>query len=231
MKAQVRIALVGDYKPEAVSHQAIPVALKLTASHLNLEIQSHWLPTETITAPSVLQGYDAIWVVPGSPYKHDDGAFMAIRHAREQNIPFLGSCGGFQYAIVEYARNVMGWHDAGHAETDTGGRLVIAPLSCSLVEKSGTIIFQPNTLAARVYGKLETHEGYHCNFGVNPEFVTDLQQHPLIISGHDSEGDVRSIELPGHRFYAATLFQSERAALRNELSPLVVELSKTAATL
>ncbi|MBV6692133.1 CTP synthase [Serratia quinivorans] len=231
MKAQVRIALVGDYKPEAVSHQAIPVALKLTASHLNLEIQSHWLPTETITAPSVLQGYDAIWVVPGSPYKHDDGAFMAIRHAREQNIPFLGSCGGFQYAIVEYARNVMGWHDAGHAETDTGGRLVIAPLSCSLVEKSGTIIFQPNTLAARVYGKLETHEGYHCNFGVNPEFVTDLQQHPLIISGHDSEGDVRSIELPGHRFYAATLFQSERAALRNELSPLVVELIKTAATL
>ena len=197
MKAQVRIALVGDYKPEAVSHQAIPVALKLTASHLNLDIQSHWLPTETITAPSVLQGYDAIWVVPGSPYKHDDGAFMAIRHAREQNIPFLGSCGGFQYAIVEYARNVMGWHDAGHAETDTGGRLVIAPLSCSLVEKSGTIIFQPNTLTARAYGKLETHEGYHCNFGVNPEFVADLQRHPLIISGHDGEGDVRSIELPG----------------------------------
>ncbi len=230
MKAHVRIALVGDYKPEAVSHQAIPIALKLTATHLNVDIQSHWLPTETITAPSVLRDYDAIWVVPGSPYHHDDGAFMAIRHAREQNVPFLGSCGGFQYAIVEYARNVMGWHDAGHAETDSDGRLVIAPLSCSLVEKSGAILFQPNTLAARAYGKLETHEGYHCNFGVNPEFVTDLQRYPLIISGHDTEGDVRSVELPGHRFYAATLFQSERAALRNKLSPLVVELIKSAAT-
>ncbi|WP_442230394.1 CTP synthase C-terminal region-related (seleno)protein [Serratia quinivorans] len=230
MKAQVRIALVGDYQPQAVSHQAIPIALQLTATHLNVDIQSHWLPTESITATSVLQDYDAIWVVPGSPYNHDDGAFMAIRHAREQNIPFLGSCGGFQYAIVEYARNVMGWHDAGHAETDQGGRLVIAPLSCSLVEKTGAIIFQPNTLAARVYGKLETHEGYHCNFGVNPEFVADLQRHPLMISGHDNEGDVRSVELPGHRFYAATLFQSERAALRNELSPLVVELIRTAAT-
>lgn len=139
MKTHVRIALVGDYKPQAVSHQAIPVALQLTAAHLNVDIQSHWLPTETLTDTSVLQDYDAIWVVPGSPYNHDDGVFMTIRHAREQNIPFLGSCGGFQYAIVEYARNVMGWHDAGHAETDTGGRLVIAPLSCSLVEKAGTL--------------------------------------------------------------------------------------------
>ncbi|PEM34710.1 glutamine amidotransferase-related protein, partial [Bacillus wiedmannii] len=120
MKAQVRIALIGDYQPQAISHQAIPIALQLTASHLNVDIQSHWLPTETITDTSVLQDYDAIWVVPGSPYNHDDGAFMAIRHAREQNVPFLGSCGGFQYAIVEYARNVMGWHDAGHAETDSG---------------------------------------------------------------------------------------------------------------
>ncbi|VEA68477.1 CTP synthase [Serratia plymuthica] len=228
MKTQVRIALVGDYKPQAVSHQAIPVALQLTAAHLNVDIQSHWLPTETLTDTSVLQGYDAIWVVPGSPYNHDDGVFMTIRHAREQNIPFLGSCGGFQYAVVEYARNVMGWHDAGHAETDTGGRLVISPLSCSLVEIDGDIIFKPDTLVARAYGRLETHEGYHCNFGVNPEFVADLQRHPLIISSHDHAGDVRSIELPGHRFYAATLFQSERAALRDELSPLVVELIKSA---
>ncbi|WP_411752208.1 CTP synthase [Serratia sp. (in: enterobacteria)] len=228
MKMQVRLALIGDYRSEAVAHQAIPVALQLIASHLDIDIQSQWLPTETLTGVSALQDYDAIWVVPGSPYRNDDGVFMTLRHAREQNIPLLGSCGGFQYAVVEYARNVMGWHDAGHAETDSGGRLVIAPLSCSLVEKNGTILFQPNTLIARAYGKLETHEGYHCNFGVNPEFVTDLEQHPLIISGHDIEGDVRSVELPGHRFYAATLFQSERAALRGELSPLIVALIQAA---
>ncbi len=228
MKTQVRLALVGDYKPEAVAHQATPVALQLTASHLDIDIQSQWLPSETLTDTSVLQGYDAIWVVPGSPYRNDDGVFMAIRHAREQNVPFLGSCGGFQYAVVEYARNVMGWHDAGHAETDSGGRLVIAPLSCSLVEKTGAILFQPDTLIARAYGKLQTYEGYHCNFGVNPDFVADLQQHPLVISGHDSEGDVRAVELPEHRFYAATLFQSERAALRGELSPLIVALVQAA---
>ncbi|MFC0228098.1 CTP synthase [Serratia aquatilis] len=229
MKTQVRLALVGDYKPEAVAHQAIPIALQLTASHLDIDIQPQWLPTETLTDTSVLRDYDAIWVVPGSPYRNDEGVFMAIRYAREQNVPFLGSCGGFQYAVVEYARNVMGWFDAGHAETDSGGRLVIAPLSCSLVEKSGTVVFMPDTLIASAYGKLETQEGYHCNFGVNPEFVADLAQHPLIISGYDTEGDVRSVELPGHRFYAATLFQSERAALRGELSPLIVTLVRAAA--
>lgn len=228
MKTQVRLALVGDHRTEAVAHQAIPIALQLTASHLDIDIQSQWLPTETLTDLSTLQNYDAIWVVPGSPYRNDDGVLMTIRYAREQNVPFLGSCGGFQYAVVEYARNVMGWHDAGHAETDNGGRLVIAPLSCSLVEKTGTILFQPNTMIARAYGKLETQEGYHCNFGVDPEFVADLEQHPLIISGHDTEGDVRSVELPGHRFYAATLFQSERAALRDELSPLIVALIQAA---
>ncbi len=83
MKAQVRIALVGDYNPQAVAHQAIPVALQLTAAHLDIDVQPQWLPTETLTSPDVLQDFDAIWVVPGSPYCHDDGAFMAIRHARE----------------------------------------------------------------------------------------------------------------------------------------------------
>lgn len=63
---------------------------------------------------------------------------------------------------------------------------------------------------------------------MNPDFVADLERFPLIISGHDAEGDVRAIELPGRRFYVATLFQSERAALRGELSPLVVELIKAA---
>ncbi len=121
----------------------------------------------------------------------------------------------------------MGWGDAGHAETDSGGRLVIAPLSCSLVEKSGDILIEPGTLLAQAYGKTEITEGYHCNFGVNHDFVADLKSFPLRLSAHDRDGDVRAMELAGYRFYAATLFQSERAALRNALSPLVVELLRT----
>ena len=224
----VRLALVGDYRPDAVAHQAIPKAVQLAAQSLNLNVDSQWLPTEKITDHRVLQQYDALWLTPGSPYRNDAGAFLTIRYARENNVPFLGSCGGFQYAMVEYARNVMGWSDAGHAETDSDGRLVIAPLSCSLVEKTGDIAIEPGTLLAQAYGKTEISEGYHCNFGVNPEFVADLKAYPLRLSAYDREGDVRAMELPGHKFYAATLFQSERAALRDELSPLLVELLRAA---
>lgn len=228
MTSHVRLALMGDYRADAVAHQAIPLAVDLAAQSLNLAVTAEWLPTPDVTNPSVLNNYDAIWLVPGSPYLNDDGAFMAIRHARENNLPFLGSCGGFQYAVVEYARNVLGWEDAGHAETDTGGRLVIAPLSCSLVEKTGTIVIQPETRLAGLYGKSEIEEGYHCNYGVNADFVSELKSHSLRISAHDLDGDVRAIELPEHRFFMATLFQSERAALRNELSPMVVELLRVA---
>ncbi|WP_147199488.1 CTP synthase [Pantoea sp. CCBC3-3-1] len=228
MNKPARIALVGDYRPEAVAHQAIPPAVKLAAASLDIPVTAEWLPTETVTSPAIFENFDAIWVVPGSPYKNDHGAYMAITYARENNIPFLGSCGGFQYAVIEYARSVMGWHDAIHAETDTKGRVVIAPLSCSLVEKTGDIVIAPDSVIAKAYGCLQTHEGYHCNFGVNPEFVAELEGFPLQITAWDSEGDVRGVELPDHKYFVATLFQSERAALRNALSPLVVELIKAA---
>ncbi|WP_455821062.1 CTP synthase C-terminal region-related (seleno)protein [Pseudomonas cerasi] len=224
----IRLALVGDYRPDAVAHQAIPKAVQLAAQALQLDVSPQWLPTASITDSGVLQEYDALWLTPGSPYINDEGAFLTLRYARENNVPFLGSCGGFQYAIVEYARNVMGWSDAGHAETDSGGRLVIAPLSCSLVEKTGDIVIEPGSLLAQAYGKTEISEGYHCNFGVNPDFVADLTTYPLRLTAWDREGDVRAMELPGHTFYVATLFQSERAALRDELSPLVVEMLRAA---
>lgn len=230
MSAAIRLALVGDYRPNAVAHQAIPLAIPLALSQLDIAATWDWLPTSSIHHTDALAGYDAIWLVPGSPYQHDAGAFTAITWAREQQIPFLGSCGGFQYALVEYARNVMGWHDAGHAETDSAGRMVITPLACSLVEKTGDVILTPGSRIAEAYGTLTTHEGYHCNFGVNPEFIAALSAFPLRISAHDGAGDVRAIELPDHRFFIATLFQSERLALRQAISPLVLAWINAAAS-
>ncbi|MDW8845742.1 CTP synthase [Erwinia sp. MMLR14_017] len=229
MNHPLRIALVGDYRATAIAHQAIPPAIQIAAQATGLTVSADWLPTKSINDIGALKNFAAIWVVPGSPYENDAGAFLAITYARENNIPFLGSCGGFQYALVEYARNVMGWADAAHAESQSEGRIVISPLSCSLIEKSGDIRIRPESLIARAYNKLTTQEGYHCNFGVNPEFVSHLAEYPLRITAWDTESDVRGIELPDHKFFVATLFQSERAALRNELSPLVVALLKAAA--
>lgn len=229
MKTTVRLALVGDFNPSITAHQAIPKAVELAAQHFNISIHADWLPTETITNdPAALSHFDAFWCTPGSPYRSTEGAIRAIRFAREQNKPFLGTCGGFQHAIIEYARNVMDWQDAGHGETDTEGRLVITALACEMVEKQGEITLTEGSIPALAYGKPEIHEGYHCRYGINTDFQTALAQQTLNMVGHDHAGEIRAIELPGHPFFVATLFQPERAALRGELPPLVAALIQAA---
>jgi len=141
MSSPLHLSLVGDYRADAVAHQAIPLAIERASRRLNLIVETNWIATDHLEQTDLTRS-DAVWVVPGSPYRNDNGVFETLRWARESGKPFLGSCGGFQYAVIEYARNVLGWHDARHAETDTGGRMVIAPLSCSLVEQRGKVRFE-----------------------------------------------------------------------------------------
>jgi len=222
MAASLNLALVGDYRASAVAHQAIPLAIERAAARLGVVASFHWLPTDQLGDLSAVKKSDAVWVVPGSPYKNDDAVFATLRWVRESHHPLLGSCGGFQYAVIEYARNVLGWQDANHAETDRGGRMVIAPLSCSLVEQRGEVRFAPGSRIAEAYGAQSSDEGYHCNFGVNPAFSEALEGKNLRITSWDTSGDVRGIELTDHPFFVATLFQSERAALQGKDSPLVI---------
>lgn len=130
----IRIGLIGDCDTKVVAHRAIPVALELAARELGVAIAPEWVPTEDIRNIDRVAGYDGLWCVPASPYCSIDGALTAIRFAREQGRPFLGTCGGFQHALIEYARNGLGWADAEHAETAPDAlRPVIAPLTCALV--------------------------------------------------------------------------------------------------
>jgi CTP synthase (UTP-ammonia lyase) len=218
----IRIALIGDYDPQVTAHQAIPVALGLVAEHLNRTVQFEWLPTEQIHADTPLGEFDGFWCVPASPYKSEDGALRAIRFAREQQRPFLGTCGGFQHAVLEFSRNVLGWVDAVHGETSPESeRAVLTPLTCSLVEAVDSIYLVPRSLIAKAYETSQIREGYRCRFGVNPLFEQQLLSDRLHAVGHDSSGDLRAIELKDHRFFVATLFQPERAALKGQMPPLV----------
>ncbi|QGU14928.1 hypothetical protein GNG27_09745 [Leclercia sp. 119287] len=228
VKNTLRIALVGDYNPDVLAHQAIPLAIDDAAAVLEVTADYDWLATTELTSPEDLVGYDAIWLVPASPYKNADAAFIAARYARENSVPFLGTCGGFQHALIEYARNVLGWQDAAHAETDTEGRMVIAPLTCSLVEQSDAIELRVNTLIARAYGQEEIEEGYHCNYGVSPEFAQELEKGDMRVTGWDAQGEIRAVELVTHPFFIATLFQHERAALAGRPAPLVQALLRAA---
>jgi CTP synthase (UTP-ammonia lyase) len=218
-----QIALVGNFNPAVTAHQAIPLALQLAAAQLGHGVAAVWVATDVIGPDAAeLADYDGVWCVPASPYANPAGALAAIRLARATGRPFLGTCGGFQHALIEFARNVLDRADADHAEDRPDAALpVIAPLACPLVEQTGTIHFTAGSRLRAIYGAPYAREGYHCRFGLNPQLEHLLDNSALKISGRDEAGEVRAVELDGHPFFFATLFQPERAALAGVAHPLV----------
>jgi CTP synthase (UTP-ammonia lyase) len=228
----VRIGLIGDYDPAVIAHQAIPEAVRLASEHVGLPVHETWVHTATLRTDLPVQfgGFAGVWCVPASPYANTEGALAAIRYARESGIPFLGTCGGFQHAVLEYVRDVLGYRNARHAELDPEARMpVISRLSCSLVEKSGRILFEEGSRLRAIYAAAEAEEGYHCNYGLNPTYVSVLGGSALRIAGRDPAGEVRAVELDGHPFFFATLYQPERAALKHVAHPLVNAFAAAAA--
>ena len=218
-----RIALVGDYNESVVAHRAIPVALELAAGDLHAEVSWDWLASRDLlpTAAARLEPYAGLWCVPGSPYENTQGVIDAIRFARLRRRPFLGTCGGFQHALLEYAQAVWGI-EAAHAETNPEAKdPVIAPLVCSLVDVSGGLRFERGSRLRAIYGRDSADEEYHCNYGLNPRYAERLRSGALEIAARDDEGGVRGVELRDHPFFIGTLFQPERAALRGQTPPLV----------
>src|SRR5258708_33219849 len=132
--------LIGGRKPGVPADIAIARAIGLAAQGLECDAEAIWLPTPSLEydTEQVLADYNALWCVPASPYRSMEGALRAIRFAREHSVPFLGSCGGSQHAIIEYARNVLGLEQADHAESHAETSLPsIASLSGSVGEVQG----------------------------------------------------------------------------------------------
>jgi len=225
------IALVGDHSEEHTAHRAIPRALELARERSGADVGWEWVATRRIAdAAGDLGRFTALWVVPASPYENTAGAIASIRWAREGGRPFLGTCGGFQHALLEIAQDLAGIADAGHAETDPdGSSLIVTRLSCSMVEQTGTVHFARGSLLRAAYGSDSATEGYRCNFGLNPLYQSALEAAGLRFTSWDDAGEIRGAELPGHPFFAGVLFQPERAALRGEVPPLVLSFVKAAA--
>lgn len=222
-----RIALVGDRSPNVVSHTRVPLLLDALASRDRLVLDAYWIPSQE-AAQGAVRGFDAVWAVPGSPYRSEAGVLSAIRTAREEGIPFLGTCGGFQHALLEYARNVCGLTRAAHAENDPDADdLLIEPLACSLVGHEGVVTLEPGSLAHSLVGSGRTVERYFCSYGPSRHLDT-LRAHGLRFSGHDEDGLPRVAELPGHPFFLASLFQPELSADGSRPHPIVRALARAA---
>jgi len=228
----IHIGLIGDFNPDVTAHRAIPRALALAAEAEECQAETVWLATDQIRAGDREQfaQFDGLWCVPASPYANMEGALCAIRFAREQGLPFLGTCGGFQHALIEFARNVAGLSGADHAESNPEAELkLVAPLACSLVEQTSEIHLEAGSFTRAICGCATLTETYHCRYGLNPAFRQAVERDGLRFVGQDAAGEVRVLEMQGHPFFVATLFQPERSALHEKTHPLIRALAQACA--
>ncbi len=214
------IGLVGDRNPANRLHVATEKAL--TDSPMAPAVE--WLSTERLSEPGAidLTRYAGFLITPGSPYRSLDGALAAIRHAREHQVPLLGTCGGFQHLVLEFARHVLGRVDADHAETSPGAAdLAVTALTCSLAGQTHPVRIVAGTRAASLYGVDEVLEPFFCSYGLNPVYRPLLEAHGLVVSGVDRLGEVRIVELPPQPFFVGALFVPQARHRRDEPHPLI----------
>ncbi|MGN6369381.1 MAG: CTP synthase C-terminal region-related (seleno)protein [Phycisphaerae bacterium] len=229
----VCIGLIGDYNAEVPAYRGIPLALELAAREAGCGVEWEWVSTMEIVRPAErLARFAGIWSVPASPYANTEGALGAIRFARENWRPFLGTCGGFQHALLEFARKVLGLGEADHAEMNPAAAMaLLSPLECALVEKSGALRFEIGSRLHRIYGVDQAKEEYRCRYALNPKFAPVFAGTDLFFSAHDEDGQVRGFEHLTHPFFFGTLFQPERSALKAEARahPLIEAFVRAAA--
>jgi CTP synthase (UTP-ammonia lyase) len=231
MSEQVKIGIIGDYQPDAPTHAATNAAIRHAANALGVTATVQWLATPTLETETalILQSFHALWCAPGSPYRSMDGALEGIRFAREKNVPFIGTCGGFQHVVIEYARHVLGFVDAQHAEYDpNASTLFVSALSCSLVGKTMQVQLMPGSRTWDFYQENPITEQYYCQFGINPKYQPLLHEGGLRIVGYDQDQEARILELPDHRFFVATLFVPQITSTATHPHPLILAFVRAA---
>jgi CTP synthase (UTP-ammonia lyase) len=232
MGRHVLAGVIGDEHPAVQGYEAIREALHHAAHALSVDVETHWLPTPALgsAVETELAAYDALWCGPSGPYQNADAALRAIRFAREGGVPFLGTCAGFQHAVIEYARSVLGLADADHAESNPAAAApVISPLPHPLVERTAAVVLDPASRTAGIYRRTAVAERYRCRFGLNPAYLAPLHRGGLRVTGVDETGVATVIEFPDHPFFLATLFLPERSSRAGAPHPLVTAYLTAAA--
>jgi len=220
MHSGIRVGLIGDFNPQQKAHLAIPKALD-TASRG--EVEASWIPTDQVDSHDLTE-FDGFWCVPGMPYRSAEGAMRAIHHARVTGTPFLGTSAGFQYALIEFARNVLGLLAAEHQKSHPGAAIpLIAPLGVALAGVKARVHLSQGSTIRKAYNAPESIEEYHCSFGLNKKYGRILEGSQFCVTAVDDQHEIRAFELDGHPFFVATLFQPEMRSLADgaPASPLV----------
>ncbi len=252
-KEKVSIAIIGKYFDTGDfelgdSYISVIEAIKFSSYKLGVYPEINWVNAKEIEKEprkrKKLKNYDGILVPGGFGESGVEGKILAIKYARENNIPFFGLCYGAQLAVVEYARNVAGLKGAHSTEVEKQTEypvIDVMPDQKEILAKQkygGTMRLgawhaqlKKNTIAKKIYGKEEILERHRHRFEVNPEYVESLKEAGLVFSGTSIDGKLMEIvELPKdkHPFFLGTQFHPEFGARPLNPHPLFTEFIKVA---
>ncbi|WP_254522253.1 glutamine hydrolyzing CTP synthase [Natrinema caseinilyticum] len=225
----VDVALVGKYDLED-AYMSIHESLKHAGFEVGIDVDVHWVAADDLSDghDGQLEGVDGIIVPGGFGMRGSEGKIEAVRYARENDIPFLGLCLGFQMAVVEYARNVLGLDGAHSAEMDEDTPhpvIDILPEQYEVDDMGGTMrlgehttVIEPRTLAYDLYGDTSCSERHRHRFEVNPEYFDRFEDEPLVFSG-TAGNRMEILELETHPFFLGTQFHPEYTSRPGQPSP------------
>lgn len=230
--ANLTVGIVGDFDQGKHSHWATEAALFHAAARLGLTLIPRWISTSRLASVDPereLGECDAIWGAPGSPYASMAGILSAIEFARQRDRVYLGTCAGFQYALIEFSRNVLGIRDADSAENvPNGENTVITLISCPVpgpgrprLDGSDMALPVPGTLLESLCGSADLRGEYFCSYETNPNFVARWEQAGLRVAARGENGEMRAFELPAQRFFLATLFQPQLSSSYERPHPII----------
>jgi CTP synthase len=219
----VRIGLVGKYVELHDAYKSIVESFIHAGAANECKVNIEWIHSESLTAENAvekLENLDGVLVAPGFGERGIEGKIAAIQYVRENNIPFFGICLGMQMAVIEYARNVIGWENAHSVEMDAATSHPVIHLmkdQKDVSNKGGTMRLgaypcriKKDTLAHKIYGKTNISERHRHRYEFNNKFLKEFDEKGLVATGINPDNNlVEMVEMPSHPFYIGVQFHPE----------------------
>ena len=237
---EVSIGLIGKYVELQDSYKSILESFVHAGAANDVKVNVIPIHSEEINIKSsdqIFKNLNGILVAPGFGERGVEGKIEAIRIAREKNIPFLGICFGMQMAIIEFARNVLGFNKANSTEMDINCKYPVISMMESqknIKEKGGTMrlgswkcVLENNSLAHKIYSTNEINERHRHRYELNFEFMKELSQNGMVFSGKNPDtGLVEIIELSDHPWFFGVQFHPEYRSTVEEPHPVFLSFVK-----
>lgn len=241
-KKTIQIGLIGKYIELKDSYKSIAEGFIHAGAENECRVELKWMHSESLHAENVaekLSGLSGILVAPGFGERGIEGKIEAVRFARENNIPFLGICLGMQCAVIEFARNVLGYTDAHSTEMNPKTLHPVISLmeeQKDVTEKGGTMrlgaypcVLTENSLAQRIYKRNEIAERHRHRYEFTNKYLPEFEQAGMLASGiNPTKNLVEIVEIPAHPFFIGVQFHPEYKSTVLAPHPLFVNFVKAA---